>query len=171
MHVHAETLHDARNQALERVATPWVIHCDADDELTPGYIDAMRAGTADVRAPMLQFVRGRRLQLWRPHVWNHRHECTAECITSGDGNWIAIGAMVRADLVRRAGGWRDWPVYEDFDLWMRVLQCGATAEMIHGAIYRAHVRPDSRNRGPSSEVKNRTHWEIVEANLGPALAA
>lgn len=168
IHVHAESLHDARNQALECVGTEWVIHLDADDELEPGYIDAMLAGSADVRAPMLNFRTGRRLQLWRPQVFGHRHDCTVECVTSGAGNWIAIGAMVRTDLVREAGGWRDWPVYEDFDLWMRVLLLGATAELVTGAVYRAHVRRGSRNRGPSSEVKNRTHWQIVEANLGPA---
>jgi hypothetical protein len=56
VHIHGTTLHEARNQALALVDTEWVCHLDADDELEPGYFDAMDAGTADVRAPAVRYV-------------------------------------------------------------------------------------------------------------------
>ena len=38
VHVHGRTLHAARNAAVEQAQTEWVIHLDADDELTAGYV-------------------------------------------------------------------------------------------------------------------------------------
>lgn len=163
IHCHADTLSEARNAALEQVETEWVCFLDADDELTPGYFQAMEKGTADVRAPMLRFMP--RNKLWQPRVFNHHHDCLAECITSGEGNWIPAGTVWRTDLVKEVGGWKGWPIYEDFDLAMRVLLKGATAELIPDAVYQAWVRPDSRNRAPAQQFKNRIHREIVASNL------
>lgn len=167
---HLDSLQHARNAALEQIETEWVIYLDADDELEPGYVEAMAKGTADVRGPMARYVReGHRDRLWQPRVYGHQHDCVAECITSGAGNWLIVGAAVRTELARAAGGWRDWPCYEDFDFWMRVLQTGASVELIRDAIYRAHVRLDSRNRGPAIAHKDRVHHQIVAANLPDAL--
>ena len=164
IHVHGETLHDARNAALEGVRTPYVVHLDADDELSPGYVAQMTEGVADIRAPAVQYIRfGRPRAPYVPKVAGHSHECDAECIRSGDGNWIVVGACVRTDLVLRAGGWQDWPVYEDFDLWLRLIRAGASVEAIPAARYIAHVRLDSRNRAPAMTAKNAAHRAIVEA--------
>jgi len=161
-HVHGETLAEARNRALERVETEWVIHLDADDELEEGYIEAMAAGTADVRGPMVRFVRGARSDLWQPRVHAHQHDCVAECLPAG--SWLVIGTALRTELLRDVGGWREFPVYEDWDLFLRCHLAGASFELRREAIYRAHVRKDSRNRGPDRRLKERTHREIARAN-------
>lgn len=164
IHSHKDTLHDARNDALSKVRTEWVIHLDADDELEPSYIDAMRRGTADVRGPLARYmVNGTERNLWQPRVAGHTHDCSAECLR--DGNWLIVGAMAKTEIVRGAGGWRDFPWSEDWDLWIRCWQAGATFELMPRAIYRAHVRPDSRNRGPEQEKKNAAHRAIYEANF------
>jgi GT2 family glycosyltransferase len=168
VHVHNSTganatLHQARNRALELVHTEWVIHLDADDELEPGYVDAMRAGTADVRAPIVRYLHTTgREHLWSPRVAGHTHQCDAECLVAG--NWLIIGSMVRTQMVRRVGGWRDFAWSEDWDLWLRCHLAGATIESIPDAVYRAHVRLDSRNRGASQEAKLAAHRAIAEAN-------
>jgi len=77
-----------------------------------------------------------------------------------DGNWLIVGSVVRTELLRRAGGWWDYPVYEDWSLWLRCYLLGASAEPVPRAIYRAHARPGSRNRAPSAAEKNRVHWAI-----------
>jgi len=167
VHVHGRTLHAARNAAVEQAQTEWVIHLDADDELTAGYVSAMVAGTADVRAPAVTYAHANLNNLTRPRVpkvAGHHHDCTAECLP--DGNWLVVGALVRRQLVLDVGGWRDFPVYEDWDLWLRCYLAGATFEAIPRAVYKAHARPDSRNRAPSQEAKNATHRAIVAANLG-----
>src|SRR5690349_878569 len=55
--VHGDTLHGARNDALALVETAWVCFLDADDELEHGYFDRIAAGTADLRAPSVRYVR------------------------------------------------------------------------------------------------------------------
>jgi hypothetical protein len=92
----------------------------------------------------------------------HTHACAAGCLT--EGNWLVIGALARAELLRQIGGWRDWPVYEDWDLWLRCHLAGASIEAIPAAVYRAHVRPDSRNRAAPLEQRLTTHRAIEAAN-------
>ncbi|OHV42190.1 hypothetical protein BBK14_11250 [Parafrankia soli] len=164
VHHHADTLHDARNGALAQVDTEWVIHLDADDELEAGYVEAMATGTADVRAPAVRYVRGARAlnSPTMPNVSGHSHACEAACLEWG--NWLVVGALVRTELVRQAGGWRDFPWSEDWDLWVRCWQAGGTFESIPAAIYRAHVRPKSRNRAVRGAARLEAHRAIARAN-------
>lgn len=161
------TLHEARNNGVAGVTTEWVIHLDADDELEAGYVEAMATGTADVRAPAVRYIHGgRRAEEPRmPTVAGHRHACTADCLPYG--NWLIVGAMVRTDLVRRVGGWRDFPWSEDWDLWLRCHLAGASIEAIPQAIYRAHVRAGSRNRAQSRAGRLDAHRAIAAANGVP----
>lgn len=163
VHAHRATLHEARNAALDMVDTEWVCHLDADDELDPGYFDAMAAGTADVRAPSVVYVEGGQPRApWMPRVAGHHHRCTADCLT--EGNWLVVGSVARAELLRTVGGWRDFTWSEDWDLWLRCHLAGASIEAIRRATYRAHVRPDSRNRGADRATKLAAHQAILEAN-------
>lgn len=167
--IHDDTLHDARNQGLRMVDTEWVCFLDADDELEPGYLDAMGQGTADVRAPSVRYVsNGRRATPRMPRVAGHTHACTAECLAFG--NWLVIGAVAPTALVRKVGGFRDFPWSEDWDLWVRCWKAGATIEPIPDAVYRAHVRADSRNRAPAREAKHAAHQAIARANHLPVPA-
>lgn len=171
VHIHGESLHQARNDGLAMADTEWVVFLDADDELEPGYVEAMLQGTADLRAPAVSYVRPRHPPRTPgfPKVAGHQHDCTADCLT--DGNWLVVGTAVRADMVRAVGGWHDWPCYEDWDLWLRCWQAGATVEAVAGAVYRAHVRFDSRNRAPDISIKNRVHHQIVAASFPEQVAA
>jgi glycosyltransferase involved in cell wall biosynthesis len=169
LHVHADTLHEARNRALAAVETEFVVYLDADDELEPGYIAAMATGTADVRGPVARYIHGQRGRLWQPRVSGHQHDCTSDCLS--DGNWLLIGSAVRTELLRAAGGWRDFPWSEDWDTWLRCWKAGATFELIPTAIYRAHVRTDSRNRGATREARLAAHQAIYRANFPEAAAA
>lgn len=168
--MHADTLHEARNAALDCVTTEWVCFLDADDELEPGYFDAMATGLADLRAPSVRYIRNGQAQAPRvPRVAGHDHPCDAGCLDYG--NWLVIGTLVRTELVRSIGGFRDFPVYEDWDLWLRCHQAGATIEALPGAVYRAHVRPDSRNRGMLTQAeKHDVHQRIARANRVPVPA-
>jgi GT2 family glycosyltransferase len=165
VHFHAGTLHEARNGALERVDTEWVVHLDADDELAPTYLDMLARGTADLRVPAVSYVRNGLIPPpYVPKVAGHSHDCSADCLI--DGNWIVVGAMVRAQMVRDVGGWRDFEWAEDWDLWVRCWQAGATIEALPKAVYRAHVRPDSRNRALDRAGRVAAHEAIYAANFG-----
>lgn len=156
-------LHDARNEALAKVDTDWTIFLDADDELEPGYIAAMTGASGDVRVPRVRYVRSHpRGPALVPRVPGHRHACAAACLAYG--NWIVIGACARTDLIRKVGGWRAFDLYEDYDLWVRCWQAGADIQPAPGAVYRAHVHANSRNREPSRAVRLETHRVIARAN-------
>lgn len=163
VHYHGDTLHGARNAALDMVDSEWVCHLDADDELEPGYFDAMGHGTADVRAPSVVYVvDGDPKPPWMPRVSGHMHRCRPQCLT--EGNWLVVGSVARTQLLRDVGGWRDFDWSEDWDLWLRCYLAGASIEAVRSAIYRAHARPDSRNRGADQATKLAAHHAILEAN-------
>jgi glycosyltransferase involved in cell wall biosynthesis len=171
VHSYMGGLHDCRNEALDLVDTEWVIYLDADDELEPGYVDAMATGSADVRAPAVRYMRGgRAYPPYVPNVAGHaRHACTADCLP--EGNWLVIGSAVRTQMLRDVGGWRDFPWSEDWDTWLRCWRAGATLEAIPAAVYRAHVRMDSRNRGAAQATRDAAHRAIHRANFPELYAA
>lgn len=161
--VHGHDLHTARNEGLDQVRTEWVCHLDADDELELGYFEAMAAGSADLRAPSVRYVQGRRARVpYVPMVAGHRHHCTAGCLV--EGNWLVVGAVARAQLLRDVGGWRPFEWSEDWDVWLRCHLAGASIEAVPAAVYRAHVRDDSRNRAPDRAAKLAAHEAIARAN-------
>lgn len=161
VHVHGDTLHEARNAALDLVETPWVVHVDGDDELAPGFVEAMAQGSADVRAPAVVYVNpgGASSTPKVPKVSGHRHDaCTADCLA--DGNWLVVGAVARTDLLRTVR-WRDEALYEDWSMWVRCWQAGATFEAIPTAVYRAYARRNSRNRAPDPRERFAAHVRIA----------
>ena len=85
-----------------------------------------------------------------------------ECLTAG--NWLVVGAVARTQLLRDVGGWRDFDWSEDWDLWLRCHLHGASISAAPDAVYRAHVRPDSRNRGASKQTRQQAHRAIAAAN-------
>lgn len=160
IHVHGETLAGSRNAGLAQVDTEYAIHLDADDELAPGYVEAMCRGVGDVRVPRVAYVRPGKAAVPRfPKVPAHTHECGPGCLYSG--NYIVVGAAVRTELARRVG-WQEYPIYEDWAMWLGCLTGGAAFGRVPEAVYRAHVRNDSRNREPSIVFKNRWHKIIYE---------
>jgi len=163
VHHHGATLAKARNACANLAATEWLVYLDADDELRPGYLEAMARASADLRAPVVECVKGRRrLRPYMPQVSGHRHACTADCLR--DGNWLLIGTAVRAEKARQIR-WREFRVYEDWDFFQRCWLAGATVEPVPAAIYRMYWRRDSRNHAPPMHEKDQVHREIVEANL------
>ena len=168
-----DDLAGARNAALDCVETEWVIYLDADDELEPGYVEAMAAGTADVRGPIARYVQNvgqpnERWNFWQPRVYGHTHDCEADCLKAG--NWLIIGSAVRANMLRDIGGWKDFAWSEDWSTWLRCYKAGASFELIRDAIYRAHVDPQGRNRRASRELIDSTHRAIY-ADAYPEEAA
>lgn len=167
--VHGDTLHEARNAGLAQVATEFACFLDADDELEPGYFDHMAASTADIRVPSVRYIRSSNAtRPAMPKIAGHVHDCTADCLEFG--NWLVIGSVVRASIARQVGGFSDFPWSEDWDLWVKCWHAGATIEAVPAAVYRAHVRPDSRNRGQTREAKLAAHQAIARANGLPVPA-
>jgi glycosyltransferase involved in cell wall biosynthesis len=155
LYMHGASLHQARNAAAYQAKTEWLVFLDADDELEVGYFDAMDRSTADLRAPLVRYVDEYRE--WDPKIPDGTDDLA-------NGNRLVIGTAVRRSMFFDVGGFRDWPFYEDWDLWQRCWLAGAAAEFTE-AVYRAHMRAGSRNRSPSRTEKERVHHEIRRSNL------
>lgn len=159
---HADVLHNARNEALN-ASDGWIIYLDADDQLEPGYVDAMLAGTGDVRAPSVQRVRRGRNKRGRymPRVWGHRHECVGGCLP--EGNWVTVGAMVSTHLLKDAGGWQDEPIYEDWSVWLRCWKAGGDVQPCPDAVYRYWFSDTTRNGSLPPKERDEWHWRIHDS--------
>lgn len=161
LHEHCTTLAEARNLALSKVETEYVVHLDADDELEPGYIEAMSKVDADIIVPRVKYVRSRG-NITPPfflRVYGHDHECVGECLRFG--NYIVIGAGVRTRIAQEHG-WEEFGWSEDWAMWARCWKAGATIERAPDAVYRAYRRVGSRNRVQRGVSVN-WHREIERA--------
>lgn len=117
------SLAGVRNEGLRQVQTERVCFLDGDDGLEPGYFD--RDLPADITVTPLDGV--------FPTVNRHSHQCEPGCLVSG--NYIHVGAIASTETIRRLGGFRDLPIYEDWDLWLRCYYAGATFESSPGPSY------------------------------------
>lgn len=134
-----DTLAAARNYGGLHSQADWLIFLDADDELDPHYIEHMLAGEGDMRWPStLGIVDG--VEDDEPVLLQLRPG--ERGITR---NHMVIGTMVRREQFLAVGGFRDLPILEDWDCWIRLQLAGAVPMPCPEAVYRIHVRKDSRN--------------------------
>ena len=149
-----------RNDAIAKLPpdVEWVVLCDADDTLAPGYHAAMSATLdEDNDAPALLVPRVQYDQA-EPKFWPRQDPV--------DGNWMVIGTAFRRDVFDKVGGFRDWPLYEDWDLFARMQMWGCVPVEVPDAVYRATVNPGSRNRAP--RVSTRRYWhQAIGHSLWP----
>lgn len=145
----------ARNAAAQSAHGDFLCFLDADDELEPGYIEAMETAYitgaitkdwAPLLVPQVRYVgvdgEGAPLvneiaSFPNRGMWPRLNECV-------------IGTLVRRSCFDEVGGFREWPSIEDYDLWLRCHDAGASLVYVPDAVYRAHVNPDGgRNRDQS----------------------
>ena len=142
-----ENITECRNKALENVNTEYLIFLDADDELHPTYIEEMLKGNADIRVPSVHrhYENG--------HLdTDQTHYQPKDLMT---GNYIVVSAMIRTSLFKQLGGFHDYDTLEDWDLWLRAEEAGATFEQIPNAILKVNKRLGSRN-------SNKSFYEILD---------
>lgn len=157
--VHGETLAAARNSGAAVSGAEWLIFLDADDELDPGYVEAVLTGTGDLRQP---YTLG---------IVNGVEDDAPVLITPSKdlltGNHMVIGTAVRRSLFETAGGFRELPALEDWDLWIRCWLAGGKIGVAPGAIYRVHVYEGSRNM---SNLHDQVYHELKNEYMVQAQA-
>lgn len=147
---HADTLQHARNWGAGDVTrADWFIFLDADDELEPTYIEDMLRGTGDIRRPSTRGI-----------YEDGSIEDPPSLIPERDlniANYIVIGAMIRAAMFFDVDGFDDYPILEDWALWLKMVHHqNAIITAVPAAVYRIHVRSGSRNM-------NDSHGQIYSA--------
>ncbi len=153
-HAPLDTLAHVRNTAASRATGDWLCFLDADDELEPGYLNAMAKTYAQclskspLLVPAVRFVRPYRGLLV---------DVNARAEIPNRGGWpkvneCVVGTLVKRDLFEAVGGFRELTdngerilMYEDWDLWLRCWNSGSQLVYVEDAVYRAHVSDDGRN--------------------------
>jgi glycosyltransferase involved in cell wall biosynthesis len=147
-HIHHAngSLAQARNEGADSLRTDWLVFLDADDTLDHHYIEAMQRHAGDEPALLQPATLG-----VYPDGREDDHAVLIPQRPLDTGNFMVIGTAIRRDQFLRVGGFKEWPLYEDWCLWIRAWQDGATFVPVSGAIYRVGVNPKSRNQAEQRE--------------------
>lgn len=142
--VHGETLAEARNYGAEVAETDWLIFLDADDDLDPLYCYEMMQGEGDIRRPSVigfQQEEYGRVYIDPEPVMGSRYPLIQR-------NFLIVGCMVNRDIFLHVGGFDEWPVLEDWAMWLKCVCFGdASIEDVPKAIYRINDN-HGRNKHP-----------------------
>ncbi len=131
----------ARSIGLRHTSAPFVYPLDADDVLVPGALTAM-IGTLN-RHPTAGFtwgdyavfgsMRGRYKSPSRPLPWTLTYV-----------NPYPVCSMFHRDVLVRAGGWQLAQGYEDWDLWMTLVEMGVVGIPTDRVVYRRRIHGGHR---------------------------
>lgn len=163
LHVHGETLHQARNDGAASASGEWLCFLDADDELEPGYLEAMaeaeRGAPADaLLTPRIRYVAGEFPDADQvPQDFTGRNMRTL--------NPCPIGTLISRRRFDESGGFWPEPAWEDWSLFRRAWLLGSEVVPVSRAVYRAHSSPHSRNSSTGTQAqRNRLHRVIVTSH-------
>lgn len=153
LHAEADNIADARNMAVEeRDPQGWICFVDGDDELEPGYLNAMTAAPdgeylwPGLLTPSLRIVSERDRR-------RRREPNPVDLTKSRDistMNPCPIGTLIHRRMFDEVGGFWDERAWEDWSLFRRAWLLGATIVPVPDAVYRANISPTGRN----STVRN-----------------
>jgi glycosyltransferase involved in cell wall biosynthesis len=125
-----------RNEAARRVTTEWLIYLDADDWLSPDFVEKGEAWIdrhrgVDILTTDARIVRHDR----RPVRFCAR--VPADWTGLLERNTIVQTSFVRRDVVARLGGYDPALDFEDWDFWIRAMKAGCAFGRLPGVhVYR-----------------------------------
>lgn len=153
-HEPEQSIAEVRNSLAEKATGEWLCFLDADDELAPGYLEAMeriqkrqRDGAVLLTPAVMQIRQGRRR---RPSFYPE--------VNLLSGNWLIVGTLLTRSLFFEAQGFSDYPHgFEDWSLWSKCTKLGARVVKVPRAIYVQHVNPNSKHRQGWKDRK----WQVA----------
>ena len=141
--IHRDTLHEARNSGAKQAKGHRLVFLDGDDWLEPNFCRKI-VESEDVLQPLTKYSEGPNTGIaTMPSYLEPRDDLL-------DGNHLIVGCPVKREMFLDVGGFDDWPVYEDWALWLKMRKAGATFGRTTG-IYNVRYSFMGRNqdyRGP-----------------------
>lgn len=132
----------ARTTGMQATSGRLVFPLDADDRLLPGALAAM-ADLLD-RTPSAGFVWGD-YETFGDYVGRYRSPDSWLPWTLTYVNPYPISSLFRREVLERAGGWTGGVVdYEDWNLWLALVEQGAVGVRIPRIVYQRRLHGDAR---------------------------
>lgn len=140
-----------RNRLAGLAQTEWMAFLDDDDILYPDYFESLVPlfDGADVVYGWCDEV---------GHVSNINRKFDSRLLRIG--NFIPVTACVRTDTFRKVGGFPDGIAYEDWGLWLRILDAGGT--------FRCYERPLWAYRLHAGSRTHENHQKIMRGEIREA---
>jgi GT2 family glycosyltransferase len=161
------TIASVRNGLAERATSEWLCFLDADDELAPGYLDAMQRALSEEgegleAVPPLLTPAVRQLRRGTPRGPFFYPE-----VDLRGGNWLVIGTLVHHDLFEKVGGFENYPHgLEDWQMWAKCFKAGARVVKVADAVYVQHYNPRSKHwRLARNRTEYQRHYEAARASV------
>lgn len=175
-HISEGTISESRNMAAEAVSSSnadWLCFLDADDCLHADYLDPMRvtmrhynlARRVDLLTnPLLLapsvamgYVGG---HLGEARLPNRQHSMDVM-------NHCVIGTLVPRELFLEVGGFPEYPIYEDWAMFLACIRAGARIVDVPESVYCASAN-GQRNLAGTPDWRAKVYVEIRDAHLALA---
>lgn len=146
----------ARDIGVKMSTGRLLLFVDADDKLAPDFIEQCGRviNKADIAYPnVLKFG-----AIEQPKLVDAPEEITAEYIV-GKSCGLVVTSMMHKHVYKKLNGFRDLPVYEDWDFWVRAVFNGYIFARANTLLY---YRQNLQSRNHLSlEEKTNTHRDIT----------
>lgn len=141
----------ARHEGFRFSTSKLILFIDGDDKLFPDYIERMVPNLleADITYPNWFLANG---------VENELVD-VPETLDLRKKNSVLISSMMKREVYEKLGGFRDYPIYEDWDFWLRAEKQGFKFKKANTSLWYRQT-PDSRNR-KSKEFRESIFRKII----------
>jgi GT2 family glycosyltransferase len=143
VHVHGDTLAEARNEGARSIGTDHLIFLDGDDELDRNYVQAMEQSVQKYGTNFL--FQPSTLGVYPDGLTDDYPVLIPKSDNIVKRNFLIIGTMCSTEAFEEVGGFNELPALEDHELWLRMILYGCGVVTVPKAVYRVMVRPDGRN--------------------------
>jgi glycosyltransferase involved in cell wall biosynthesis len=130
------------NDAVSRTSAPYVLFVSADDRARPALIERLRQALDDHPSAGYAYPK---MALFGDETGVHLSYPFSAGRLLFDHNYVPGAAMVRRDAFVAAGGLRQLPAHEDWDLWLGFLAAGWRGVFVPEVLYDWRRHHTARN--------------------------
>jgi glycosyltransferase involved in cell wall biosynthesis len=130
------------NRAVRETTAPYVAFASADDVVCPDFLERMVTALDANPAAGFSYCK---MRLFGDETGVHLTYPFSPGRLIFDLNYIPGASVVRREAFEAAGGFRDLPGHEDWDLWLGFLAAGWRGVLVDAVLYWWRRHPSARN--------------------------